>query len=203
MCSSHAKYDAVPGFSAAPGWTVVDVGANVGAYSLWQWRNMESDGTIVAVEASPNTCAVLASNITSNHADEQISVVQRAVWCESGPIDFLSSARSSSTSGVAETLDRSLIEDAQHQVVEAITLADLLDRSELQGRVVDVLKLDIEGAEAVALRAAEPSTLSRIRRLVVEADERTWSEVRAVLEQGGFDFVARHRRVGYFAAALR
>lgn len=193
------EYDAVPGYSAAPGWTVVDAGANVGAYSLWQWRNMGGRGRIVAIEASPVTREVLTANLERNRADGAVTVVGAAVWSTSGTVDFVTSERSSSTSGVRKTLDVDLVEDARDRSVPAISLDDLFGRPELSGCTVDVLKLDVEGAEAVILQAASSETLERIRRIVVETDERTWSDVRDMLMTAGFDFEGLHRRVGFFS----
>lgn len=193
------EYDAVPGYSAAPGWTVVDAGANVGAYSLWQWRNMDGRGRIIAIEASPVTREVLYANLERNCADGAVTVVGAAVWSTSGTVDFVTSERSSSTSGVRDTLDVDLVEDARDRSLPAISLDDLFGRPELSGRTVDVLKLDVEGAEAVILQAASSDTLERIRRIVVETDERTWSDVRDKLMTAGFDFEGLHRRVGFFS----
>ena len=84
--------------------------------------------------------------------------------------------------------------------VQALTLDDLLDQPPLRGRHVDVLKLDVEGAELTVLQAASADALARINRLVVEADDRTWAPVRSHLEAAGFDCVGRNRMVGYFSA---
>lgn len=193
------EYDAVPGYAAEPDWTVVDAGANVGAYSLWQWRNMGGRGRIVAIEASPVTRAVLTANLERNRADAAATVLGAAVWSSSGMVDFVTSERSSSTSGVRETLDTDLVENAEDRSVPAISLDDLLDVPELVDRPVDVLKLDVEGAEAVILRSASPDTLARVRRIVVETDERTWSDVRERLGEVGFAYEGLHRRVGFFS----
>jgi hypothetical protein len=101
---------------------------------------------------------------------------------------------------VTETLDMTLVRDASTVTVQALTLDDLLDQPPLRGRHVDVLKLDVEGAELTVLQAASADALARINRLVVEADDRTWAPVRSHLEAAGFDCVGRNRMVGYFSA---
>lgn len=191
------EYDAFPGFVAPPGGTTVDIGANVGAYSLWQWTNMNRHGTIVAVEASPSTSTVLHRNLDANQAS--VVVVEAAVWSLNGTVEFVASDRSSSTAGVSETLDLDLVRGGVRLIVEAMTLDALLDLEALSGGVIDVLKLDVEGAELEVLSAAAATTFERIRRLVVEVDERTWIGVQSVLAAAGFELVGRHRNVGYFS----
>lgn len=197
------EYDALPGYVAQPGWIVVDAGANVGAYSLWQWRNMKKEGRIVAVEGSPVTRDVLAANLERNGADTAVTIVGAAVWSTSGMVDFVTSDRSSSTSGIRETLDTELVENADDQLVPALSLDDLFDRPELASLHIDVLKLDVEGAEEAVLRGAANDTLARVRRVVVEIDDRTWSGVRDVLSAAGFVHEGDHRRVAYFSRTHR
>lgn len=194
------EYDAFEGFVATPGSVVVDVGANVGAYSLWQLRNMDRRGVVLAVEASPSTLAVLRRNVERNDAAATVTVLEAAVWNASGTIEFTVSERSSSTAGVTETLDMTLVRHASTVSVTALTLDDLLDQPCVRGRRIDVLKLDVEGAELTVLQAASSGALARISRIVVEADDRTWAPVRSHLEAAGFDCVGRNRMVGYFSA---
>ncbi len=51
-----------------PGRTFVDVGANIGYFSLLAARRMGGSGRVVAVEASPETFARLRANLDRNAA---------------------------------------------------------------------------------------------------------------------------------------
>ena len=51
--SHRDSYAPVEAFRPQPGWTVVDVGANIGAYSVWAASSMQSSGRIVAIEPNP------------------------------------------------------------------------------------------------------------------------------------------------------
>lgn len=192
-----AEYDAFPGFRGMRGSTVLDVGANIGAYTLWQWVNMGGDGRILAVEGSPTTSRVLRRNVQRNRAGGSVEVVERAVWSSSGEVEFLASSRSSSTSGVAETLDRSLIRDAEAITVSAVTLGDLLASAWLSRAAVDVAKIDVEGAECEILNGATDEQLRCIRRFVIEIDNHTVGPVIDRLTGVGFELVGRAQNVVY------
>jgi FkbM family methyltransferase len=194
------EYDASPGFRAVAGELVVDIGANVGAYALWQWSNMQRSGHVLAFEASPTTAAVLRGNVDRNGAGQHIVVEERAVWTETGTVEFVQSERTSSTAGVSATVDMSLVSNSTVVVVPALSLDDVLAHDLIGDREVAVLKLDVEGAELSVLAAASVGSLARVRRIVVESDERTWGPVVKVLDQSGFTCVGRYRNVGYFEA---
>lgn len=195
------EYDASPGFRAVAGEFVVDIGANVGAYALWQWSNMQRSGDVLAFEASPSTVAVLRGNVDRNGARQHIVVEERAVWTETGTVEFVQSERTSSTAGVSATVDMALVSESTIVVVPALSLDDVLEHDMVGDREVAVLKLDVEGAELSVLAAASVGSLARVRRIVVESDARTWGPVVEVLDRAGFTCVGRHRNVGYFEAA--
>jgi FkbM family methyltransferase len=192
------EYDAFDGFRARPGSSVLDIGANIGAYTLWQWVNAEKKARVLAVEGAPATAAILRANVQRNMAANGVEVRECAVWSSAGPLEYLASARSSSTSGVAETLDRSLVKGAELVTVTAVTLGDLLATPALTGRKIDVAKIDVEGAEFEILKGASEGELRSIDRFVIEVDGRTAASVTERLVDAGFEFVGQARSVVYF-----
>lgn len=193
------EYDAFEGLVAPPGGVVLDIGSNVGAYALWQWTRMDRTGTVIAVEASPRTAEALRGNVRRNGAHDEVTVLERAVWSTPGPIDFTASERTSSTAGVTATLDLGLVREGVAIEVLATTLDELMAIDRIEGRSVDVAKIDIEGAELVSLEAASEATLSRIDRFVIEMSDHTRQATIDLLVGSGFTHVGRHRNVGYFA----
>ena len=191
------EYDAFDGFRAPPGGRVVDIGANVGAFTLWQARHTGPTGTVVAVEANPDTAAVLRRNLDANPGAE-VAIVGAAVWREHGTVDFAASARATSTAGVSETLPESLRTGTSTQRIDAVTLADVFDHAALDGGRVDVTKIDVEGAEVAVLEGADAETLRRSDRYLVEIDERTAPDVDRLLSEAGFRRVGRSRNVTSF-----
>jgi FkbM family methyltransferase len=129
---------------------VWDVGAHAGYFSLLFARR---GAEVVAFEANPHNAARLRSNVARNAA--AVSVVEAAVNAEAGVVAFklVPGRRRAQSSISAEGNTR----------VKAVTLDDELDRLGMPYFV----KMDIEGAELPALRAA-PRLLAAKPILLVE-----------------------------------
>ena len=194
-----AEYDGFDGFRAPPGGIAVDIGANVGAYSLWQWHHVGEGGVVVAVEANPATADTLRRHVAMNSADA-VSVVESAVWRERGSVEFAASPRHSSTAGVAATLPEALLEGTTSLQVPALTLGDVFDHEAIGGARVDVTKIDVEGAELAVLEGAGPDVLRRSRRYAIEVDDDSAPGVDAVFDSAGFDRLGRRRNVVFYSA---
>lgn len=129
-----------------PGDTFVDVGANIGYYTVLAGLRVGPAGRVVAVEAHPGLAAILRRNVTINGIHGRTTVWERAAWSEPARLQFHLRVHYSANSSVAATgadaLDR-LADEEETVEVEAATVDSLLagvDR-------VDVVKVDVEGAE--------------------------------------------------------
>lgn len=135
-----------------PSTVVLDLGANRGVFSR---AMVERYGCqVYAVEANPYLCDELRlGGIRTEHV---------AVSDASGPVSFAicedgewSSLHGGGPIPVVERL-----------TVEAVTLADLLERLNLAR--VDILKLDVEGAEVPILMSAPDDLLMASEQVTVE-----------------------------------
>ena len=119
---------------------VFDVGAHQGVVAAMLARAVGPSGKVVAVEGNLHNCRVAAKNRELNGLF-QIEVVQAAVTDKPGTVIFDAglNGRIDDGSGRGERLS-----------VEAITIDGLADRLGLP----DVVFLDIEGAESLALAGA-------------------------------------------------
>lgn len=125
-----------------PGQTVVDVGANVGLYTLAAARAVGPGGRVVAFEPEPRNCARLQRNVEANgHAN--VTVVQAAVGEASGRARLYLGGDSGVHSLLAERAGGPAVE------VEVVALDEYCER---EGLVPDVVKVDAEGAELAVLR---------------------------------------------------
>jgi len=133
---------------------VVDLGANAGFATLF-FKRRYPHARVVAVEADPRAYARLVQNVGTL---EGVTTFHCAVAAEDGTMPFYCSPLSS----IGSSLDRRSPGD-EEVPIEALTLSSLLDRSGVAH--VDLLKIDVEGAEAAVLPTAP---LARITEIVGE-----------------------------------
>jgi FkbM family methyltransferase len=123
-----------------PGDTAVDVGANVGIYSLFLAKQVGRHGTIVACEPDPENLAALTANLARNRL-HQVRVVQAAVADYDGTVPFASGRHTMSR--IADT-------GAAATCAVAVTTLDTL----CAGTRPLYAKVDVEGVEHLVLRGA-------------------------------------------------
>lgn len=128
---------------AEPGMTVVDVGANIGYFTIPFSEIVGDSGKVYAFEADPRNADVLERNIRLRDCSN-VEVSQVAVSDTSSDVEFqlsddqFSRSRILDSSNTTETVDE----------VETVTLDQELSES------VDLLKVDVVGAELKILRGA-------------------------------------------------
>lgn len=131
---------------------VVDAGAHVGLFSL---RGAVHASHMVAIEPHPVTSALLTLNLKSSGISN-VTVIEKALWGRKEPLvitEGCHSAENAVSSG-----------DCSGRQVEALTLDELLHDS---GRI-DLLKIDVEGAEFGVITSAQPETLAKLKAVVGE-----------------------------------
>jgi FkbM family methyltransferase len=138
---------------------IVDAGANIGVFTLYAARRAPHS-RLVAIEPFQSTRERLEQTIASNGLVNRVKVTElalarsdslRLMYDKEAPSQLRGMLPSDATDGVS---------------VEAVSLETLLDREGL--RDVDLLKMDIEGAEHEVLAGASPTALARIRRISLE-----------------------------------
>jgi FkbM family methyltransferase len=133
--------------SVRPGATVLDVGANVGAYSVLFARWTGTAGRVVALEPDPVAFAGLEAHLRLNGMEDRVTAI-----CAAATDGSRSRARlaTSSSSGLARLVDEHAGRDSAIEV--RATSIDELCRS--HGLAPSVIKIDVEGAELQVLRGA-------------------------------------------------
>ncbi len=137
--------------------TVLDVGANVGGFPFLLHARKHELKSLTCVELNPSTFVRLQFNVLSNWP--KATVLNRAVTSQPGELtlrlgrgDTGDSLRGSPQGGGEEV------------TVQTIKLDELSDAP-----VIDLLKMDIEGAETdVLLETGHEQTLARTSVLVIE-----------------------------------
>jgi len=123
------------------GGTFVDVGANVGVFSVAAARKVGLSGHVISFEANPLVSASLVTNATRHGVSDQISVENIAVGAESGEQVFFQY----SNDLVSSFYPAPAINYPGEVVSELPVLVTALDTAcQLK---IDLLKVDVEGAE--------------------------------------------------------
>ena len=131
---------------------VLDLGANVGQFGLQLIREFNAD----VVAAEPNPTLVIPPH-------PHLEVLRVAVGGSARTAAFQVSERSveSSLAAAAEAPD-----GERTITVQVVSLRDVL--ASHQGRAIDLLKVDVEGAEAELLLSAEDQLLKSVTQLCIE-----------------------------------
>ena len=130
--------------SLSPGDIFVDVGANVGYFSLLAAEIVKDRGSVVSIEAMPRTCEVLEANFRMNGIRNG-RVVGMAVWNAEGNIELFGPCEG--TSGKASTR-KAQVEKWNFKgrfVVPCAPLSSIVTAEETKG--ARIVKIDVEGAE--------------------------------------------------------
>ena len=182
--------------------TVIDVGANVGVFTVWASRVLRP-GRIVAIEPSPEAVVLLRRNLKRNGVT-RTTVAQFAVAGHRGTATLYRRGAPSMNTLFQHDRYGSHFEPVAD--VPLLTLDNVMDRYGIER--CDLLKLDCEGAEYQALFGASKETLAKITNIVGEYHEGMSAhgsvELMTFLERQGFEvirFPAMDEEGGHFCAA--
>lgn len=127
-----------------PGMQVVDVGANIGLYSLLLAQLVGRNGTVIAFEAEPNLFACLRENCAVNDATN-VFVFQRALGQANGVALLQRSVFHSGDNRLGDPL-------TGHEAVEV--KVERFDDAQPHSKP-DFVKIDVQGHELAALTGME------------------------------------------------
>lgn len=184
----HGEYDPLLKRHPKQVEQVVDLGANVGL-SLRQWRRSLPNARVLAVEPDERNMSVCRFNAELGGDTSKCSFVQACISATPGMVRL---DRSGGEWGLR--MSRAAGDDsANDQPVKAITMMQLLGEQGIDR--IDLLKCDIEGAEAEVFSNCS-DWISHVRHLVVELhhpyDRRQFE---ADLERNGGQFSVYHSTI--------
>jgi FkbM family methyltransferase len=160
-----------------PGGTVVDIGANLGAFALHAARGGAT--TVLAYEPNGASFRCLQRNVEVNGLSTTIRPRQLAVSAVAGQNVRFPLAPSVYNRIAAEE------ESGEFETVRTTSLAEILARDAVQG--IDLLKLDCEGAEYDILFSATPADINRVREIRMEYHSGRDAELKTYLRNAGFE----------------
>jgi len=170
------------------GMTVMDVGANLGLYSLLISRAVGPSGKVYAFEPVPEIFARLKEHIALNNATNVIPV-PIALSDEKGTVKM-------SVAGCGSSFFRHL--SGEFVEVQVERLDDFVEREGIEK--VDAIKIDVEGAELRVIRGADktirrdkPILMVEIQAATLQAAGTTPEELFKTIVGYGYNaFVIRH-----------
>jgi FkbM family methyltransferase len=161
-----------------PGDIVLDVGANGGLYTLLASKLVGSNGHVYAFEPGERELNLLRNNISRNNLSN-VTVVDKAVSDKKSSSNFVVSQDGAMNSLARNThMYQEVIDNV---VVETISLDDFVEDCGISK--VNVVKVDVEGAEHLVLRGMKKllSTSPQVK-ILFECSDSTAS---------GFDYSAQ------------
>jgi FkbM family methyltransferase len=131
-----------------PGMTVLDVGGCYGEYALYASQRVGPTGKVIMLEPDPQNIAVARETFRLNGDPGNIQIIPAGLWNKPGKLRF--------NAGLAHQSAVATDDDAAHGghtiEIDTYTLAGLVEALDLDR--LDLVKMDIEGAEIEVISAA-------------------------------------------------
>lgn len=134
-----------------PGDAFVDVGANIGTFSVLAGRLVREAGLVVAYEAEPRNVRYLERNVAANYLDAWTIIRAVAAWSQAGTVELRTSARGADYRGDISVSDDVTMSSA---VLPAVAL-----HADLPNMHIRMVKIDVEGGEPQVLHGLMPRLL--------------------------------------------
>jgi FkbM family methyltransferase len=148
-----------------PNGTFVDVGAHIGYYSLKAAGMVGPSGHVLAIEPNPQTLPKLRGNIQASDA-RAVTVWPVACAESESTLQFYASPRSNTGESSLSKENASQDGAATATSVRARPLDDIVKEAKLDR--VDVIKIDVEGAEFEVLKGAVQTLAAYHPVLIIE-----------------------------------
>lgn len=158
---------AAPSTASAPPEYIIDAGANIGLTSIF-YAIAFPEATIIAIEPAEENWDLLQSNA---RAYPQIKPTLAALWPTTTRVNIANPTDASVSFFCSETTGDG--------TVQTVTVPGLMQRHDMPH--VDILKVDVEGAEKAIFSAAAP-WIGKVRRFAIEFHDRKVPGCRASFE---------------------
>jgi FkbM family methyltransferase len=184
----YRKY--VPQFRLQEPAQVLDIGANGGGFPLMLMVEGVKLGLVVSVEMNPSTYSRLLVNLRSNIGFSAVGI-NAAVCGAASPSEILLKP---SRGGVGYGMRDNMADTSSPHVAVKTTTFESLYNQYFRDRVIDICKIDIEGAEYDLIDSIRDDLLRKMRYLVIEFHDgsKTSSAIRR-LTNLGFSEMTHHQ----------
>ncbi len=154
--------------SLNPGDVFLDIGANIGLYSLYAFKSVGNSGRVISFEPLKVNFNTLSHNVSINNA-RNIVLENIGISDREGEIEILYDEHEANL-GMAS----SYLSDYSHsQKIATISIDQYMDRNPVEK--VDFIKIDIEGGEYQALLGMKNTLIKHSPILLIEINEEVLS----------------------------
>ncbi|WP_165250419.1 FkbM family methyltransferase [Paludisphaera soli] len=167
-----------------PGDTVVDIGANIGTFSILAASVAGPSGRVIACEPVPETFERLKANVALNGLDN-VECRCQAVDAADGILELMVSRKSALSTAHMGNRDGV---DQVSLAIPCVSLETLMAESRIDR--IHLLKVDCEGSEYGIFQSLSPEIADRIDQIAMEIHPvpgRGPADLKANLEALGFD----------------
>jgi FkbM family methyltransferase len=180
-----------------PGMTFVDIGANIGWFALHAAQWVEDAGRVIAFEPRGDLYERLSLSAKINGFEGRIETHNVALGAEPGVAALGCDTSARNNLGGTWLLTNPEIRERFEAVGAVVQETPVATLDQLiAGRAVDFIKIDIEGAEPLAMRGAMRTLRSSRPTILSEVNYLVLPEVSGV---SGLEYMAMMADLGYEA----
>jgi len=188
------EYELHPNYIPGKGWTVLDIGAYIGLYSLRVSKLVGSEGLVVAFEPNPYAFWWLKNNIKLNRV-KNVKALPIALGDHKGFIELYIVTRGNigASSMVYDHIRAKLNKEVYEFKVIKVPMYRLEDIilaiSSLRACNIDLAKIDVEGAELKVLKGSKKLLEKHvIERFVIELHVDVVNETSIIKSLRNYDY---------------
>jgi FkbM family methyltransferase len=134
-----------------PGDTVIDIGANLGYFTVLAGYLVGSNGKVIAYEAVKENCDLIQENISINGINNRVEIRNRAVYSQNKTISFFETEMFKGNSSIKKHGENYFVFFGNEHIKENMVPAECLDNYVEELPFIKIIKIDIEGGEYHAL----------------------------------------------------
>jgi len=157
----------------------VDIGANIGKYTIMVGKKIK--GKVVAIEPEKRNFEILKTNVKLNNLNN-IILINSACFSKNGQKKFFLDEIGTE----ASSFYQEKMQGSKTIMVQTKKLDNILNESNI--KQVDLIKIDVEGAEADVLKGAINTLKKYHPRIIFEAwNENYLKKCKNILDKFGYD----------------
>ncbi len=155
--------------------TFIDIGGNIGVYSLYAAWKVGPRGKVICVEPGPDAFRVLSENRRGNGFEERIELHHAAASSQTGHLYLTGDPQRWHSLRLSDT--------PPGEQIEVVTIDQLAEKSQK----ITAIKIDAEGAEWAILQGAQKTIRTHRPTIIFEELPGSDGSAREFLQESGYN----------------